>query len=78
MQWVLPPKDFHCPSRESVNFPFNHGKARKTSHFLKTDAVPSVFFFFARKTLLRGAGLQWNERGLRSRERHGPERTQVD
>ena len=46
-------------------------KARKASRFLKADAV--VFFFFcARKSPC--TGLQWNERRLRSRERHGPER----
>ena len=48
MQWALPPKDFHFPSRaqESVDSPTtDHGKARKASRFLKADAVPSVFFF---------------------------------
>ena len=49
MQWALPPKDFHFPSRaqESVDSPItDHGKARKASRFLKADAVPSVFLFF--------------------------------
>ena len=48
MQWALPPKNFHFPSRaqESVNSPItDHGKARKAGRFLKADAVPSVFFF---------------------------------
>ena len=48
MQWALPPKNFHFPSRaqESVDSPItDHGKARKAGRFLKTDAVPSVFFF---------------------------------
>ena len=74
---ALPPKDFHFPSRaqESVDSPITeHGKARKASRFLKADAVPSVFFFFARNLKSPCGGLQWNERGLRCRERHGPER----
>ena len=76
--------DFHCPSRaqESVDSPIsNHGKARKAGCFLKAYVVPSFFFFFffffAPATSRRKspcAGLQWNEFGLRSRERHGPER----
>ena len=61
----------------------DHGKARKASRFLKADAVPSVFFFsfffcffFFCACNLKSpcAGLQWNERGLRSRERYSPER----
>ena len=50
MQWTLPPKDFHFPSRaqESVDSPItDHGKGRKASRFLKADAVPSLFFFLS-------------------------------
>ena len=81
VQWALPPKDFHFPSRaqESVDSPItDHCKARKASRFLKADAVPSVSFFLfflcARNLKSPCAGLQWNERGLQSRERHSPER----
>ena len=56
-------------AQESVDSPItDHGKARKASRFLKADAVPSVFFFFFLRPQV------WNERRLRSRERHGPER----
>ena len=73
--------NFHCPSRaqESVDSPIsNHGKARKAGCFLKACVLPSVFFFFFAPATSRRkspcAGLQWKEPGLRSRERHGPER----
>ena len=83
MQWALPPKDFYFPSRaqESVDSPItHHGKARKASRSLKAPYACSaigvffLFFFCARNLKSPCDGLRWNGRGLRSRERHGPER----
>ena len=47
--------------------PWKHMQCRRCFFF---------FFFFCARNSVKSlcAGLQWNERGLRSRERHGPER----
>ena len=68
----FPSKDFHFPARAQESFDSHstdHGKPRKASCLPRACRFSAIGVFFFRPlfSVRRSA---WNERGLRSRERH--------